>query len=216
LTAALTLPVSNGIGNLTKKKIGHLSNLEIVYLTDAAAVHLCYTDYRTDRRCFMRMHRVLMLFLLGGAMVIMAACNTSLPQGHNGSIGLMPFWDEEMGIQGVAPSQGWSDRAQLVQGSIPGTLDDAIAIVLEQTSLTSLPEPIGHYDGRAFTWDLWTTETQLMEVGPQTLHLDLAMAEGDSAAYFIALVVMPEAYRADPALYDTVFAHALYALEPLE
>jgi hypothetical protein len=30
------------------------------------------------------------------------------------------------------------------------------------------------------------------------------------------LVVLPEAYEANPRLYDTVFRHALYALQPLE
>jgi hypothetical protein len=164
----------------------------------------------------MQMRRVLLLLFLGGAMLVMAACNASLPQGNTGSVSLMPFWDEEMGIHGVMPVQDWSDQAELVQGSVPGTMDDAIATVLEQTSLTDLPQPVGHYDGRAFTWDLWTTETQFKELGPQTVHLDLALAEGDAAAYLVALVVMPEAYRANPALYDTVLAHALYALEPLE
>lgn len=164
----------------------------------------------------MRIQRVLMLLLLGSAMVVLVACKTTLPQGHSGSIGLVPFWDAEMGIQGVAPSQGWSDQAQLVQGSVPGGMDDVISTVVEQTGLAGLPEPMDHHVGRAFTWDLWTTETQVKAVGPQTLHLDLALAEGSSAAYFVALVVIPEAYRANPALYETVFAHALYALEPLE
>jgi hypothetical protein len=121
-----------------------------------------------------------------------------------------------MGIQGVEPLQDWAEQADLVQISVPGTMDDLIAIVQEQTDITELPEPTGTYRGRALTWSLWSTETQLKDAGPGNWHVELAMAEGESAGYLVALVVQPEAYAASPGLYETVFRHALYALQPVE
>jgi hypothetical protein len=121
-----------------------------------------------------------------------------------------------MGIQGVEPLQNWSDQADLVQISVPGTMDDLVAIVLEQTDITELPEPSSTYTGKALTWSLWSTETQVKDAGPMNLHVELALAEGEAAGYLVALVVQPEAYAASPGLYDTVFRHALYALQPLE
>jgi hypothetical protein len=164
----------------------------------------------------MRYHKLLSPFLLLGVLRMVGGCNASLLQGERGSIALMPFWNEEMGIQGVGPLQNWAEQAELVQISFRGTLDDLIPIVQEQTSITQLPEPSTTYRGKALTWSLWSTETQLKEAGPGTWHIELALAEGESAAYLVALVVQPEEYDANPGLYDTVFVHALYALQPLE
>jgi hypothetical protein len=154
--------------------------------------------------------------LLCSILLVASACSMSLPQGEPGSIALEPFWNEEMGIQGVEPLTNWAEQAELVQLSVPGTLDDLMAIVEEQTGITQLPEPTRTYRGRAFTWKLWSDETQLKDAGPENWHLELALAEGESAAYLIALVVKPEEYEANPGLYDTVFTHALYALQPLQ
>jgi len=164
----------------------------------------------------MRTRRLLMPLLLCSVLLTAGACSASLPQSARGSIALVPFWNQEMGIQGVEPLQNWSEQAELVQISVPGSLDDVVAIVLEQTSITQLPEPSSTYKGKAFTWSLWSTETQIKGAGPGTLHVDLALTEGESAAYLVSLVVRPDAYDANPALYDTVFTHALYALQPLE
>jgi hypothetical protein len=149
-------------------------------------------------------------------LLALGACSASLPQGERGSIALVPFWNEEMGIQGVEPLQNWAEQADLVQISVPGDMDDLVAIVQEQTEITELPEPSGTYRGKALTWSLWSTETQLKDAGPETWHVELALAEGESEAYLVALVVQPDEYDANPGLYDTVFGHALYALEPLE
>jgi hypothetical protein len=164
----------------------------------------------------MRTRRLLMPLLLCSVLLTAGACSASLPQSARGSIALVPFWNQEMGIQGVEPLQNWSEQAELVQISVPGSLDDVVAIALEQTSITQLPEPSSIYKGKAFTWSLWSTETQIKGAGPGALHVDLALTEGESAAYLVALVVRPDAYDANPALYDTVFTHALYALQPLE
>lgn len=162
------------------------------------------------------MKKNLLLGILASALLVVTGCTVSLREGDSGSILLTPFVDEELGIQGVAPQQGWTDQAELVQYSLPGTIDDAIAIVLDQTSLTELPEPVGSYKGKALAWDLYAFETQVTDVGPQTLHLELALAEDESAAYLVALAVLPDAYDASAALYETVFTHAVYALAPLK
>ena len=164
----------------------------------------------------MRYHRPLRSLLLCGVLLAAGACSMSLPQGEPGSIALVPFWSEEMGIQGVEPLQNWAEQAELVQLSVPGTPEDLIPILQEQTSIIQLPEPSSTYRGKALTWSLWGTETQVKDAGPGNWHLSLALAEGESAAYLVALVVQPDEYEANPGLYDTVFAHALYALQPLE
>ena len=164
----------------------------------------------------MRHRRLLNALLLCGVLLAAGACSASLPQGEQGSIALMPFWNQEMGIQGVEPLQNWAEQAELVQLSVPGTLDDLMAVVQAQTSITQLPEPSSNYQGKALTWKLWSAETQLKEAGPGKWHVELALAEGESRAYLVALVVQPDQYEANPALYDVVFAHALYALQPLE
>jgi hypothetical protein len=154
--------------------------------------------------------------LLFGVLLVVGACSASLPQSERGSIALLPYWNAEMGIQGVEPLQNWAEQAELVQISVPGTMDDLVAIVQEQTDITELPEPSSTYRGKALTWSLWSTETQLEDAGPGNWLVELALAEGESAGYLVALVVQPEAYAASPGLYDTVFRHALYALQPLE
>ena len=164
----------------------------------------------------MRYHRLLNPLLLFGILLMVGACSASLPQSERGSIALLPYWNAEMGIQGVEPLQDWTDQAELIQISVPGTMDDLVAIVLEQTEITELPDPSSTYTGKALTWSLWSTETKVKDAGPMNLHVELALAEGEAAGYLVALVVQPEAYAASPGLYDTVFRHALYALQPLE
>jgi hypothetical protein len=167
-------------------------------------------------------------------LLVAVACGPALPQGDTGSVALFPFFNQELGIQGVVPhgcAQVSSDMfdcanltpeqdfAVLVQSAVPGTMDDLVAFVLDQTSFAELPELVDRYRGKAFTWDLYTGETQLTDAGDaanETVHLDVALAEGDSAAYIVALVTLPEAYNANPVLYDTIFTHAAYALAPLE
>ena len=164
----------------------------------------------------MRHYRLLSPLLLLGVLLAVGACSATLPQSERGSIALIPFWNEEMGIQGVEPLQNWAEQAELVQLSVPGDMDDLVAIVQEQTSITQLPEPLGTYTGKALTWSLWSAETQVKDAGSGNWHVELALAEGESTAYLVALVVQPDEYDAKPRLYDTVFGHALYSLQPLE
>lgn len=165
----------------------------------------------------MRRTKVLLPILIFAGILAISACSASLPQGASGSIALIPFWDEEQGIQGVQPLEGWSEEAaELVQGAIPGSRQDVVALLLAQTDLSTLPESTGRFKGKAFTWDLYTFETHLAETPVDIVHLDLAVAESGSTTYVVVLAALPDASSANPALCHTVFTHALYALEPME
>ena len=164
----------------------------------------------------MRRTIALLVILIAASTVAITACSFSLPSGSEGSIALIPFWDEEQGIQGVQPMEGWSQEALLRQIAIRSSPEEARALILEQTSLSAFPESTGQYRGKAFTWDLYSFKSSLEEVPDAILHLDLAVAERDSTMYVVALIALPEAYDANRARYDTIFTHALYALEPME
>lgn len=169
--------------------------------------------------------------MLAGLLLVLTACSTSLPEGKSGSIALLPFFDQEMGIRGVVPhgcsqaQPGTVECANLISGqgpvvlvqqAAPVPLDELMDLVLASTTLELLPEPTGSYKGAAFTWDLYAMETQLKDVGTVTVRLDLALAEDDSSCYLIAMVTLPEDYEANTALLETVYTHALYSLSPLE
>jgi hypothetical protein len=164
-------------------------------------------------------------------LLILMACTTSLAEGDSGSIALMPFFSEEFDIQGVVPvacNQGEpgdfecpdltpaQSPAYLFQKFLPGTLDELIPLLLDDLSLKKLPEPNGSYKGMAFTWDLFTFEAQIWDLGPEIFRLDLALTEDGERAYLVALVTLPDDYNAHAPLYDTVFTHAVYALAPLD
>ena len=164
-------------------------------------------------------------------LLVLTACSASLPVGESGSIALVPFFHEEMGIRGVVPSgcnqpqAGTVECANLISGQAPVVLvqqaapvplDELIDALLASTTLEQLPEPTGSYKGSAFIWDLYTAETQIKDVGPVTVRLDLALAGSDSASYFVGMATLPEDYEANTALLQTVFTHALYSLAPLD
>jgi hypothetical protein len=156
------------------------------------------------------------VILIVASIVSITACSFSLPEGVDGSIAMLPFWDENQGIQGVQPVEGWSEEALLRQIAIHTSPEEARALILEQTNLSAFPETAGQYRGKTFTWDLYRFESTLDEVPDATLHFDLAVAERDSTTYIVALIALIDAYDANRAMYDAVFTHALYALEPME
>ena len=175
--------------------------------------------------------KMLMLILLLSVILAATACSASLADSDSGSIGLMPFTDEEFGIRGVVP---WVCRrsnpgdfecegltpdqspAALIQQSFPGSRDELIPVLLDRVSVEQAPDKVGNYRGAAFTWDLYAFETQIVEAGSEAYRIDLALAEGDSASYLVALVTVPDVYDANAALYKAVFTRAVYALAPLE
>ncbi|NIV36587.1 MAG: hypothetical protein GWN58_46285 [Anaerolineae bacterium] len=168
----------------------------------------------------MRRNRLALPILILVAALFLAACSVSLPQGASGYIALMPFWDEEQGIQGVQPLEGWDEDTRLVQAVLPAGSQEAVAQLLAETALTALPESTGTYTGKAFTWDLYTFESRLEGAPVDSVHFDLAMTETESGTvprtYIVMLLSLPDHYQASPELYDSVFTHVVYALEPME
>ncbi len=175
----------------------------------------------------MRTKGFMSLMLL--VLLIATACSTSPP--GTGSVAMIPFFDQDQGLQGVVPhacgraGPGNYDCAGLapeggpvvlVQQAVPASRDEAVGMVLQQTGLSELPEPTGTVHGKAFGWDVYAFETTLKEAGPVPLRIDLALAEGDAILYLVALVTLPGLYEAHAPLWDTVFHHTVYALEPLD
>jgi hypothetical protein len=164
----------------------------------------------------LRRTRALLVILILASTVAITACSFSLPQGTDGAIALIPFWDEEQGIQGVQPMEGWSEEALLRQVAIPVSPEEARALILEETNMSALPESTGQYRGKAFTWNLYKFESSLEEAADATLHFDLAVAERDSTTYVVGLIALPDAYDANRAMYEAVFTHAMYSFELME
>ena len=171
------------------------------------------------------MKRNLKVGILVIVLLVLTGCSASLPAGDSGSVTLIPFFDTDAGITGVVPvtcSQSdpgnfeCPDLGVIVQQAYPGPQDELVELVLSQISLERLPEPTGNYRGRAFDWVLYSLEVQLEAAGPDNMRLELALAEDNSVSYIVALVTLPEAYDAHPALFDTIFIHAVYGLMPWE
>ena len=168
----------------------------------------------------MRRTKVVLPILILVAALLLTACDASLPQGASGHIALIPFWDEEQGIQGVQPLEGWDEDTRLIQVAFPVDSQEALAQIQAETDLTALPPSTDTFKGKAFTWQLYTFESRLKGAPVDSVHFDLAVADADSGTsgmtYFVVLLSLPEKYRANPGLYDTIFTHVVYALEPIE
>lgn len=171
------------------------------------------------------MRRKLLRGVILVSVLLLTGCSASLPAGDSGSVTLIPFFNTDHSIRGVVPatcsqsSPGnfeCPDLAVFVQQAYPGSRDELVDLVLAQISLERLPDPTGSYRGRAFDWVLYSLEAQLEEAGPDNMRVELALAEEGSVSYIVALVTLPEAYDAHPALFDTIFTHAVYGLMPWE
>ena len=123
--------------------------------------------------------------------------------------------NEEKGSSGIEPVD-LGDDVELVQEVFPGSLDKLTAAVLDPIDLEELPESIGTYRGAALNWDLYSFEAQIKELAPITVSVNMAMAEGDSASYFVGLVSLPENNEENADKYQSVFYYTLYALAPIE
>lgn len=166
-------------------------------------------------------YKILLPILLVVAALAPAACSSlSLPPGSSGSIGLMPYWDEGQGIQGVHPLDGWSEDTMLVQAALPTDTEGALAELRAQTGLSDLPASTGTLKGKALTWALYSFVGPLKDADVDTAHYQLAVAgtdDGTSApTYVVVLLSLPEEYEAGPEFYDSVFSHVVYSLEPME
>jgi hypothetical protein len=155
--------------------------------------------------------RWLLLVLILG----LVSCTTSFQNDSQGLVMMRNYINEESSIRGVQPLD-MGENAEIIQDSFPGTLDELLLIVMEQTNLDSFPEAIGSYKGGNFKWDLYSFDAQIEDAGPQPLKVDFALAEGESRFYFVALVAIPEDYEQNAEKYRTVFLHTIYALSPLD
>lgn len=173
------------------------------------------------------MRKRLFLGILAGVLLSLTACAT--PSADIGVIAMVPFANDTTGIRGVAPA-GWAEpesgtftsvtplmeQSQLHQKSFPGSVDELAPALMAEIGVDELPSGAGIFKGSSFTWDLYEFELQIEDSGTETYRARLAMAEGESASYFIAVAATLDAHDANAPLLDTVFTHALYALAPLD
>lgn len=143
------------------------------------------------------------------------SCSTSLDMDSQGWILMRYFSSEERGFSGVEPVD-LGDNAQLVQEAFPGSREEMVAVTMETTTLDEFPDSTGSYQGAALSWDLYSFDTEIPELGPFTVHLNMALAGGDSQGYFVALVTLPEENEEFPEKYRSVFLHTIYSLSPNE
>lgn len=142
------------------------------------------------------------------------ACAGSLAE-DDGLVIMTPYINEELGIRGIEP-EGFSDQFHLEQAAVPLSLDEVYSLFLEQTDLEEFTEPIGRLKGIAFTWDLYAVETTIPDTGLETVRIDTALAERDMTTYYVIMITLPEDYDDHARMYETIFAHVVYALAPLE
>ncbi|MES0361677.1 MAG: hypothetical protein ABUK20_12230 [Anaerolineales bacterium] len=143
------------------------------------------------------------------------SCTTSLDKDSQGWVLMRYYTNEERGLSGVEPID-LGDKAQLVQEAVPGSRDEMVAATLESTTLDEFPESTGSYQGAVLSWDLYSFNTEIPELGPFPVHVDMALAGGESLGYFVALVTLPEESEQFPEKYRSVFLHTIYSLSPLE
>ncbi len=144
------------------------------------------------------------------------SCTSSTFQTDSQGWVLMRYYiSEEKGLRGIEPIDLGED-VQLVQEVFPGSIKELREAALESIDIEELPESIGTYQGAALTWELYSFDAQIKELGPFTVSLDVAMAEDDSASYFVGLVTLPEKYEENADKFQAVFYHTLYAFSPIE
>lgn len=158
------------------------------------------------------LHKWVPLFLCLG----LISCTTSTyPTDSQGWVMMNYFTDQENGISGLHPLE-LGETVEVVQEVFPGSIRELEEAALEQMNIVEFPESFGKYHGRALSWNLYSFEAQIQEVGPFDLAINMAVAEGDSTSYFVALVALPEDYETNTEKYEAVFYHTLYAFSPLE
>jgi len=143
------------------------------------------------------------------------SCTTSLDKDSQGWVLMRYYTNEEKGLSGVEPVN-LGDKAQLVQEVFPGSRDEMVAATMDSTTLEDYPESEGSYQGKAFSWDLYSFDTEIPELGQFPVHINIAMTEGESQSYFVSMVTLPEEYEEFSEKYRSVFLHTIYSLSPLE
>lgn len=153
-------------------------------------------------------------FLVLCVLLLATGCAVSLPSGEKGVVPMVPFWDEQNGIHGIKPLDGWSEEATIVQQSHLGSRNELSALLVEQTDLISLPQSHGAYQGAYMSWELYTFHTQLQDAPPGIYRVDMGVSERGGVQYFVLLVCVSMTYDQHAPMYEAVFEHALYSLQP--
>lgn len=144
------------------------------------------------------------------------SCGTpAFQEDSHGWILMRSYTNEEKGLTGVEPVD-LGEEVELVQEVYPGPIEELMEIAMDSTNLNELPESIGKFRGKSLSWDLYSFETQIEDLGPFTVLVMVAFAEGDSQSYLVGLVTLPESYQENAEKYDSVFYHTLYALSPVD
>ncbi len=168
------------------------------------------------------------LYLALSLFLFLPACSSSPENHEGGSVYMVPFVIEELGIQGIIPS-GWNavgggeynrgatpiDLTTLIQTSLPDiAMDEAVDFAAEQLGLEELPESIGTYKTPTSEWDIYHFELPLGDISQ--LKVDLALVEIDGATYAVMVAALADDYETEAPYHETIFLHAVYAFGPIE
>ena len=184
-------------------------------------------DMKLSKRARSFVWRYRLLWIAAIAVLLIAV---ALPDAGNGVVIMTPFTSDASGLRGVVP-QGWievepgvfargtssTDRTALILQSAPGvTLEGLAAVAGTQLGLERLPERADSYSGSSFTWDMYSFDAQIGDLGSESFRVNLALATQDSVTYVVALIASPQDYAAQTPIFETAFKHVLYALAPVE
>ena len=142
-----------------------------------------------------------------------------LPSGEMEAVALVPYANEEMGINGVRPD-GWAESAPgvfsrggsgldvvlLIAQAAAGRASDMLAKFTRQLGLDAPPSPVGEREANGLSWELYAVEVR-------GLSVDIALAEGGELVLVVLLQAKPEERI---SLYEQAFLPAVDALKPAE
>lgn len=154
---------------------------------------------------------LLLIFCLG-----LSSCSTASFQIEDQGWVLMRYTtNKDKGISGVEPVDLGED-VQLVQEVFPGALEEVKAEIQKSIKSGELPAPDGTFQGSNLTWELYSGETEIPDIGPFTVAILMGIAADDKASYFVGLVTLPDSYEEHADKFQSVFYHTLYAFAPIE
>lgn len=173
------------------------------------------------------MKKRLFLGLLIGTLLIAGGFSLALPNSDSGAILMIPHTSERYGFSSVVP-WGWSDvgggefrrgdssedlYTAIMQRSYPDMgISEVLAEGCSQIGFEGTPESIGSYRGSNYTWDIYSVEVEIPEVGPFVAKVALTASNGTT--HMVGLMVPAEVYESDEPMLDVIFTHAMYAYAP--
>ena len=99
---------------------------------------------------------------------LISGTSSTFQKDSQGWVLMRYYISEEKGLSGIEPIDLGED-VELIQEVFLGSLEELTAVVLESIDLEELPESIGTYRGAALSWDLYSFESQIKELGPMTI-----------------------------------------------